>query len=71
MTPEERRAVLEEARDPVRQASLRAGAEATRAWDAAHPRSLGEYLDFLTEFWSMFGPVPPRDQRISSEGLRL
>jgi hypothetical protein len=71
MTPEERRAVLEEAHDPVRRASLRAGAEATRAWDAAHPRSFGEYLDFLSEFWTLFGPVPARDDRISGEGLRL
>jgi len=41
-----------------------------RAWNAARPRSFGDYLDFLTEFWAMFGPVPPRDDRISGEGLR-
>jgi len=71
MTPDERRALLEEARDPVRRVALRAGADATRTWDAAHPRTLGEYLDFLTDFWAMFGPVPPRDERASEAGLRL
>lgn len=71
MTAQERRAVLDEARDPRRQAALRAGADATRAWDAAHPRSFGEYLDFLDEFWAMFGPVPARDEGVSGGAWRL
>jgi hypothetical protein len=71
MTPEERRALLEESRDPARRASLRAAADATRAWDAAHPLAFGAYVDFLSEFWTMFGLAPPRGEIISGAGLSL
>lgn len=30
-----------------------------------------EYLDFLDEYWEMFGPPPPREDVISYQDVKI
>ena len=33
------------------------------------PMTFEEYLDFLDEYWEMFGPPPPREPRFDADKM--
>ncbi len=35
----------------------------------AKPMTFEEYLDFLDEYWEIFGPPPPREPQFNAEKI--
>ncbi|MBI2606998.1 MAG: hypothetical protein HYW49_13070 [Deltaproteobacteria bacterium] len=41
----------------------------TAALEETKPMTFEEYLDFLDEYWEMFGPPPPREPQFTAEKM--
>jgi hypothetical protein len=61
----------EEGVDAERAANLAASEASTRTWEHDHPWSLDDFLDFLTSFQEIFGPLPGRKDVSMGKCFRL